>query len=183
MYHFVSKLEFVFTCCSSCNFTSIKDYYVNSNLFLFQKGYNSFPSYKDKILLSDPLFFQHVTANKIFILFGLTNSSIHVIVVPAFGQLMRNKSSCRTSKSLISLKVLSGVTLRNLTPSYVCIRSSSSDGNTVGKAWNLLVKSVTKGKDQLENKRRQFWFCCHMLSGNGQAHPYLEQWIPALRGL
>ena len=25
----------------------------------------------------------------------------------------------------------------------------------------------------LENKRRQFWFCCHMLSGNGQARPYL----------
>ena len=26
----------------------------------------------------------------------------------------------------------------------------------------------------LENKRRQFWFCCHMLSGNGQVRPYLE---------
>ena len=26
----------------------------------------------------------------------------------------------------------------------------------------------------LENKRRQFWFCCHRLSGNGQARPYLE---------
>ena len=32
----------------------------------------------------------------------------------------------------------------------------------------------------LENKRWQFWFCCHMLSGNGQAHPYLEKWMPAL---
>ena len=25
----------------------------------------------------------------------------------------------------------------------------------------------------LENKRRQFWFYCHMLSGNGQARPYI----------
>ena len=32
---------------------------------------------------------------------------------------------------------------------------------------------------QKENKRRQFWFCCHMLSGNCQAGPYLEQWMPA----
>ena len=30
-----------------------------------------------------------------------------------------------------------------------------------------IVKSLTS--DHLENKRRQFWFCCHMLSGNGQA--------------
>ena len=26
----------------------------------------------------------------------------------------------------------------------------------------------------LENKRQQFWFCCHMLSGSCQARPYLE---------
>ena len=26
----------------------------------------------------------------------------------------------------------------------------------------------------LENKRQQFWFCCHMLSGNCQTRPYLE---------
>ena len=26
----------------------------------------------------------------------------------------------------------------------------------------------------LAHKRRQFWFCCHMLSGNCQARPYLE---------
>ena len=25
-----------------------------------------------------------------------------------------------------------------------------------------------------ENKRQQFWFCCHMLSGYCQAGPYLE---------
>ena len=27
---------------------------------------------------------------------------------------------------------------------------------------------------KLENKRQQFWFCCHMLSDNCQARPYLE---------
>ena len=27
---------------------------------------------------------------------------------------------------------------------------------------------------ELENKRRQFWFCWHRLSDNGQARPYLE---------
>ena len=26
-------------------------------------------------------------------------------------------------------------------------------------------------KNELENKRRQFWLCCHMLSGNCQAGP------------
>ena len=40
-------------------------------------------------------------------------------------------------------------------------------------------QSVTKYGGQkcktfdLENKRRQFWFCCHMLSVNCQAAPYI----------
>ena len=35
----------------------------------------------------------------------------------------------------------------------------------------------------LENKRRQFWFCCHMLSGNGQARPLFEVVDAGLAGI
>ena len=43
----------------------------------------------------------------------------------------------------------------------------------------LEILSIIKVQDTnpifyLENKRRQFWFCWHTLSDNGQARPYLE---------
>ena len=67
----------MFTCLNGvkCNAPSMQFYinqrlYVNSNLFLFQKVINIFL----KIILFPtvrPSFFQHVTGNKIFILFGL----------------------------------------------------------------------------------------------------------------
>ena len=31
----------------------------------------------------------------------------------------------------------------------------------------------------LENERQPFLFCCHMLSGNCQTDPYIEQWMRA----
>ena len=36
------------------------------------------------------------------------------------------------------------------------------------------INMVRNDRLELENKRQQFWFCCHMLSGNCQARPYLE---------
>ena len=45
----------------------------------------------------------------------------------------------------------------------------------IGNVWKSTEKEWEGMRVRyLENKRQQFWFCCHMLSGNGQARPYLE---------
>ena len=45
---------------------------------------------------------------------------------------------------------------------------------------NIPTQFFNTSRHYLENKRQQFWFCRHMLSGNGQARPHLEYWMPAL---
>ena len=45
----------------------------------------------------------------------------------------------------------------------------------------MLLHYMWKGV--LENKRRQFWFCCHTLSGNGQARPYFGVVDAGLAGI
>ena len=75
-----------------------------------------------------------------------------------------------------------------LQPLYLTIYSFCNICKWISEATHATIKLLQLGQclnsvtfvtdynvmQQLENKRRQFWFCCHMLSGNGQARPYLE---------
>ena len=63
-------------------------------------------------------------------------------------------------------KVLSIADCTDLTPTSPNVSVLSGSTNYIRDTFSDIIK--------LENKRRQFLFCCHMLSGNGQARPYLE---------